>query len=85
MHRRPDRDAASDTHGSALTAALSPLTSELAVELAPVRVNLIVSGFMDTPADVAAVAVRIMTNTAITGATCVVDRGQHLGDASVTP
>jgi hypothetical protein len=73
-------------------------TSSLALELAPVRVNLIAAGFVDTPlsasllgadldkrrdqlrstlpigrvvgpADVAALAVHIMTNTALTGAT----------------
>jgi NAD(P)-dependent dehydrogenase (short-subunit alcohol dehydrogenase family) len=60
---------------AALTATLSSLTSELAVELAPVRVNLIVSGFIDAPGDVARAAVRLMTNTAISGATYMVDRG----------
>ncbi|GAA3502685.1 SDR family oxidoreductase [Streptomyces albogriseolus] len=34
---------------SALTAALPALTSSLAVELAPVRVNLVAPGFVDTP------------------------------------
>ena len=81
-------------------------TSSLALELAPVRVNLIAPGFVDTPlsasllgeglearrnelrtilpigrvvgpADVAALAVHIMTNTALTGATCDIDGGQQ--------
>jgi NAD(P)-dependent dehydrogenase (short-subunit alcohol dehydrogenase family) len=91
---------------SVLTAALPALTANLAVELAPVRVNLIAAGFVDTklsasilgdelenrrnqlraklpirrvvqPADVAALAVHIMTNTALTGATYDVDGGQQ--------
>ena len=92
---------------SALTAALPALTAGLALELAPVRVNLIAAGFVDTPlsasllgdeldnrrnqlratlpirrvvspADVAALAVHIMTNTALTGATYDIDGGQQL-------
>jgi NAD(P)-dependent dehydrogenase (short-subunit alcohol dehydrogenase family) len=92
---------------SALTAALPALTASLALELAPVRVNLIAAGFVDTPlsasllgdrlderreqlratlpirrvvgpADVAALAVHLMTNTALTGATYDVDGGQQL-------
>jgi NAD(P)-dependent dehydrogenase (short-subunit alcohol dehydrogenase family) len=92
---------------SALTAALPAMTKNLALELAPVRVNLIAAGFVDTPlsasllgdelenrrnqlratlpirrvvgpADVAALAVHIMTNTALTGATYDVDGGQQL-------
>jgi NAD(P)-dependent dehydrogenase (short-subunit alcohol dehydrogenase family) len=94
---------------SAVTAALPALTANLALELAPVRVNLIAAGFVDTPlsasllgdelenrrnqlrstlpirrvvgpADVAALAVHIMTNTALTGATYDVDGGQQLVD-----
>ncbi|HEV8264253.1 MAG TPA: SDR family oxidoreductase, partial [Gemmatimonadales bacterium] len=34
---------------SAVTAALPALTKSLALELAPVRVNLIAPGFVDTP------------------------------------
>jgi NAD(P)-dependent dehydrogenase (short-subunit alcohol dehydrogenase family) len=34
---------------SALTAAMPPLAAALALELAPVRVNLIAAGFVDTP------------------------------------
>ena len=90
-----------------LTAALPALTKNLALEIAPVRVNLIAAGFVDTPlsaallgdqldarreqlrttlpirrvvgpADVAALAVHLMTNTAITGATFEIDGGQQL-------
>jgi len=92
---------------SAGTAALPALTKNLALEIAPVRVNLIAAGFVDTPlsatllgdelenrrnrlratlpirrvvgpADVAALAVHIMTNTALTGATYDIDGGQQL-------
>ena len=92
---------------SALTAALPALTRNLALELAPIRVNLIAAGFVDTPlsaallgdeledrrhqlratlpigrvvgpADVAALAVHIMTNTALAGATYDIDGGQQL-------
>lgn len=91
---------------SALTAAKPAMTMNLALELAPVRVNVIAAGFVDTPlsasllgdelenrrnqlratlpirrvvgpADVAALAVHIMTNTALTGATYDVDGGQQ--------
>jgi NAD(P)-dependent dehydrogenase (short-subunit alcohol dehydrogenase family) len=90
-----------------LTAALPALTANLALELAPVRVNLIAPGFVDTPlsasllgteldarraqlraslpigrvigaADVAALAVHVMINAALTGATFDVDGGQQL-------
>jgi NAD(P)-dependent dehydrogenase (short-subunit alcohol dehydrogenase family) len=92
---------------STVTAALPALTASLALELAPVRVNLIAAGFVDTPlsasllgddldnrrnqlratlpirrvvtsADVAALAVHIMFNTALTGATYDIDGGQQL-------
>jgi NAD(P)-dependent dehydrogenase (short-subunit alcohol dehydrogenase family) len=92
---------------SAMTAATPALIASLAVELAPIRVNLIAAGFVDTPlsasllgdqlearraelratlpigrvvgpADVAALAVHIMTNTALTGATYDIDGGQQL-------
>ena len=92
---------------SAATAALPALIANLAVEVAPVRVNLIAAGFVDTPlsaqllgddidarreqlratlptgrvvgpADIAALAVHIMTNTALTGATYDIDGGQQL-------
>jgi NAD(P)-dependent dehydrogenase (short-subunit alcohol dehydrogenase family) len=91
---------------SAATAALPPFVASLALEIAPVRVNLIAAGFVDTPlsasllgddlearreelraklpigrvvgpADVAALAVHIMTNTALTGATYDIDGGQQ--------
>jgi NAD(P)-dependent dehydrogenase (short-subunit alcohol dehydrogenase family) len=91
---------------SAATAAMPPFTAALALELAPVRVNLIAAGFVDTPlsasllgdrleerreelrtrlpigrvvgpADVAALAVHIMANTALTGATYDIDGGQQ--------
>jgi len=91
---------------SALTVASPALTASLALELAPVRVNLIAAGFVDTPlsaellgdqlenrrkqlrttlpirrvvepADVAALAIHIMTNTALTGATYDIDGGQQ--------
>jgi NAD(P)-dependent dehydrogenase (short-subunit alcohol dehydrogenase family) len=90
----------------AVTAALPSLTANLALEIAPVRVNPIAAGFVDTPlsaellgdqlekrrnllrdtlpigrvvgpADVAALAVHIMTNTALTGATYDIDGGQQ--------
>jgi NAD(P)-dependent dehydrogenase (short-subunit alcohol dehydrogenase family) len=92
---------------SALTAAGPALTRNLALEIAPVRVNMIAAGFVDTPlsaailgdqldqrreqlrktlpirrvvgpADIAALAVHLMTNTAITGATFDIDGGQQL-------
>jgi len=91
---------------SVATAVLPPFTAALALELAPVRVNLIAAGFVDTPlsarllgdrleerrnqlratlpigrvvgpADVAALAVHIMINTALTGATYDIDGGQQ--------
>jgi len=101
------RTAVGLTFISALTAALPALTKNLALELAPIRVNLIAAGFVDTPlsatllgdqldarreklrttlpiqrvvgpADIAALAVHLMTNTAITGATFDIDGGQQL-------
>ena len=92
---------------SALTAGLPALVANLALELGPVRVNLISAGFVDTPlsaallgeqlderrdqlratlpigrvvgpAEVAALAVHLMTNTALTGATYDIDGGQQL-------
>ena len=92
---------------SAMTAALPALTASLALEVAPVRVNLIAAGFVDTPLsasllgdqlerrreelrarlpigrvvgpdDVAALAVHLMVNTALTGATFDIDGGQQL-------
>jgi NAD(P)-dependent dehydrogenase (short-subunit alcohol dehydrogenase family) len=89
------------------TAALPALIANLAVEIAPIRVNLIAAGFVDTPlsaqllgddlearreqlratlpigrvvgpADIAALAVHLMINTAVTGATYDIDGGQQL-------
>jgi NAD(P)-dependent dehydrogenase (short-subunit alcohol dehydrogenase family) len=91
----------------ALTAALPALVRNLALELAPIRVNLIAAGFVDTPlsaallgdqldarrdqlrttlpirrvvgpTDVATLAVHLMANTALTGATFDIDGGQQL-------
>ncbi|MFJ4519201.1 SDR family oxidoreductase [Streptomyces sp. NPDC088816] len=92
---------------SAASAALPAFAAALALEIAPVRANVIAPGFVDTPlsasvlenhieerreelraklpigrvvgpADVAALAVHIMTNTALTGATYDIDGGQQL-------
>ena len=91
---------------AALTAALGAVAKSLALEIAPIRVNLIAAGFVDTPlsaslpgdrfgelreqlrttlpirrvvgpADIAALAVHLMTNTAVTGATFDIDGGQQ--------
>jgi len=91
---------------AAATAAIPPFVAALALELAPVRVNLIAAGFVDTPLsasllgdgldrrreelrktlpigrvvgpeDVAALAVHLMINTALTGATYDIDGGQQ--------
>ncbi len=90
------------------TAAMQAVIGNLALEIAPIRINLIAPGFVDTPLsasllgegldarreelrstlpigrvvgpeDVAALAVHLMTNTALTGATYDVDGGQQLG------
>jgi NAD(P)-dependent dehydrogenase (short-subunit alcohol dehydrogenase family) len=92
---------------SATTAALSAMTKCLAAEIAPIRVNVIAAGFVDTPLpaarlgdwldarleqlrstlpirrvigpeDIAALAVHLMTNTAVNGATFDIDGGQQL-------
>ena len=92
---------------SALTAAGPALIRNLALELAPIRVNMIAPGFVDTPLsasllgdeldarrdqlrttlairrvigpeDIAVLAVHLMTNTALTGATYDIDGGQQL-------
>ena len=94
----------------AVTAAMPSLTANLALEIAPVRINLIAAGFVDTPlsaellgdqlekrrnqlrttlpigrvvgpADVAALAVHIMNNTALTGAAYDIDGGQQFVSA----
>jgi NAD(P)-dependent dehydrogenase (short-subunit alcohol dehydrogenase family) len=93
-----------------LAAALPALIKDLALELAPIRANLISAGFVDTPfaaavlgdqldarreqlratlpirrvvtpADIAALALHLMTNAAITGATFDIDGGQQLIEA----
>jgi NAD(P)-dependent dehydrogenase (short-subunit alcohol dehydrogenase family) len=92
---------------SALTAAMPALVKNLALEIAPIRVNLIAAGFVDTPlsatilgaklearreqlrstlpigrvigpADIALLAIQLMTNRAVTGATFDIDGGQQL-------
>jgi NAD(P)-dependent dehydrogenase (short-subunit alcohol dehydrogenase family) len=91
---------------SAITAALSAMTKSLALKLAPIRVNVLATGFVDSPgsqamlggqmgarreqlgtilpirrvigpADVAALAVHLMTNTAVTGSTFEIDGGEQ--------
>jgi NAD(P)-dependent dehydrogenase (short-subunit alcohol dehydrogenase family) len=95
---------------AAFTAAIPAIAKVLALEIAPVRVNVIAPGFVDTglsakllgdqldkrrehlratlpigrvvgPADIAALAVHLMTNTALTGATYDIDGGQQLVEA----
>jgi NAD(P)-dependent dehydrogenase (short-subunit alcohol dehydrogenase family) len=95
---------------AAVTAAMPALARNLAVELAPIRVNVVAPGFVDTalsasilgaglearreqlraslpirrvvgPEDVAALAIDLMTKTAVTGATFDIDGGQQLLDA----
>ena len=95
------------TVASTMTVGMPALVRTLALELAPVRVNLIAAGFVDTPlsaellgdrieerreelrttlpigrvveaADVAYLALHLMTNTALTGATFDIDGGQQL-------
>jgi NAD(P)-dependent dehydrogenase (short-subunit alcohol dehydrogenase family) len=92
---------------SSITLALEGLIPNLALEVAPLRANLIAAGFVDTPlsasllgddlerrrdqlratlpigrvigpADIAALAVHIMSNTALTGATFDIDGGEQL-------
>jgi NAD(P)-dependent dehydrogenase (short-subunit alcohol dehydrogenase family) len=95
---------------AAATAVMPAFTAALALEVAPVRANLIAAGFVDTglsasllgnqledrrnelrtklpikrvvgPADIAALAVHIMSNTALTGATYDIDGGQQFVSA----
>jgi NAD(P)-dependent dehydrogenase (short-subunit alcohol dehydrogenase family) len=94
---------------STVSVATPALIANLALELAPVRVNMVAPGFVDTrlsasllgdrlearreelratlpigrvvgPGDVAALAVHLMINTAVTGATYDIDGGQQLVD-----
>lgn len=103
------RRASSGALITAHTAAVPALARNLALEVAPVRVNVIAAGFVDTPLsaalvgnelderreqlrtslpigrvvlpeDIAALAIHLMTNTAITGATVDIDGGQQLLD-----
>ena len=53
---------------SALTAALPALTKNLALELAPIRVNLIAAGFVDTPLSASAPGRRSWTRVASSSA-----------------
>lgn len=91
----------------AVTSALPAMTANLALDIAPVRINLIAAGFVDTPLsaallgdqldarreqlrrtlpigrvvgpqDVAALALHLMVNDALTGATYDIDGGQQL-------
>lgn len=102
-HRRP---RVGEGVISTISVATPALIANLALELAPVRVNQVAPGFVDTrlsasllgedldarrdelratlpigrvvgPADVAALAVHLMINTAVTGATYDVDGGQQ--------
>jgi NAD(P)-dependent dehydrogenase (short-subunit alcohol dehydrogenase family) len=61
---------------AAMTASLSALTSSLSLELAPVRANLVAPSYPGAPSDVAAVAVQLIADPAITGATFGVDGGR---------
>jgi NAD(P)-dependent dehydrogenase (short-subunit alcohol dehydrogenase family) len=101
--RRPASGALITAH----TAAVPALARNLALEIAPIRVNVIAPGFVDTPLsafylgdqlderreqlratlpigrvvgpeDIAALAIHLMTDTAITGATIDIDGGQQL-------
>ncbi len=98
---------------AAFNAALPALIANLAVEVAPVRVNLMAARFVDTPlsarllggdldarraqltarlpigrvvgpADIALLAVHLMINTAVTGATYDIDGGEQLVPSSVS-
>jgi len=102
-HRRP---RVGEGIISSISVGTPTLIANLALELAPVRVNLVAPGFVDTrlsasllgddldarreelratlpigrvvgPGDVAALAVHLMINTAVTGATFDIDGGQQ--------
>ena len=74
--RRPEAGLAL---AAALTAALPAMVKSLALEVAPVRVNLIAVGAAAL-ADIAALAVHLMANPSITGATIDIDGGQQLAE-----
>jgi NAD(P)-dependent dehydrogenase (short-subunit alcohol dehydrogenase family) len=107
MSAEAARPAVGEGAEATVAAAVPVLVANLALEVAPVRVNLIAAGFIDTelsasllggelekrrdqlratlpvgrvvePQDVAALAVHIMRNTALTGATYTIDGGQQL-------
>jgi NAD(P)-dependent dehydrogenase (short-subunit alcohol dehydrogenase family) len=92
---------------AAVTMAVPAVTSALALEMAPARVNLLAAGFVGTPlsaallgdqldarrdhhratppvgrvvgpGDAGALAVHLVINTAVTGATFDIDGGQQL-------
>ena len=69
------RPAIGGTIAAMSGAALSALIANLALETAPVRVNLIAAAAVDRPDGVAALAVHVMTNTAVSGATYEVGGG----------
>ena len=102
--RRPARGQTIAAFG---VGGMPALVANLALEIAPIRVNLIAAGFVDTPlsarllgddldarraqlratlpigrviepADIAALAVHLMANTAVTGATYDIDGGEQL-------
>jgi NAD(P)-dependent dehydrogenase (short-subunit alcohol dehydrogenase family) len=107
MSDRDGRHTATGPLSTAHAAAISALARHLALEIAPIRVNVIAPGFVDTPlsamllgdeldarrnqlrarlpigrlveaTDIAALAVHLMVNTAITGETVDIDGGQRL-------
>lgn len=61
-----------DVVSAVATDALSALVARLAPEITSVRVNLITPAALDQPESVAAVAIRLMSDDAVTGATCKV-------------
>jgi NAD(P)-dependent dehydrogenase (short-subunit alcohol dehydrogenase family) len=107
MSAEPSRPAVGEGAEATVAAAVPVLVANLALEVAPIRVNLIAAGFIDTPLsasllgedlekrrdqlratlpvgrvvepeDVAALAVHVMRNTALTGASYTIDGGQQL-------
>jgi NAD(P)-dependent dehydrogenase (short-subunit alcohol dehydrogenase family) len=101
------RPRGGSTVAAVLAAAVPAIAANIAVELAPMRANVVAAGYVDTPlsarilgnaleprraelratlpirrvvgpADVAALVIALMTNTAVTGATFDIDGGQQL-------